>query len=1165
MSKPEFVHLHTHSEYSLLDGACRLKDLSRKAAEMGMPALALTDHGVMYGAISFYKDCKDAGIKPIIGCEVYVAPRSRTSREPKLDSDPFHLVLLARNETGYSNLLKLVTAGYLEGFYYKPRVDKELLASHSEGLIAMSACIAGEVPDLCLKDNYEKAKESVGQYCDIFGSENFFLELQDHGLEEQPKANESLIRLARECDIRLVATNDIHYMDKKDAAAHEVLLCIQTSTTLDDPKRLRFGSNEFFFTTQEEMAKKFAHAPEALTNTLAVAEMCDLKLEFGTPQLPKIEIPEGQTPDSYLRELTLRGASARYPDMTDEIGQRVEYELEVVEKTGFAKYLLVVSDFGQFGRDNNILMGLRGSAASSVVCYALGISDVDPLKYGLMFERFLNIERVKMPDVDLDIADDRREELIRYVAQKYGEDHVAQIVTFGTLAARAAVRDVGRVLGMLPAEVDRVAKLIPSVPIGITIDRAIAENAELKKVVDENSQVKELVDMARQLEGISRHASTHAAGVIITAKPLTEHVPVQRAAKGELVCQYNMDSLESVGLLKMDFLGLANLTILAKCVENVRKTRGEEIDVRELPLDDARVYEMLSAGDTTGVFQLEGVGMRRHIQEVKPNSIIELAAMIALYRPGPMANIPQFIENKFSGKEIAHLHEKMAPVLQETYGVMVFQEDVLRTAQAIAGFSLGQADILRAAMSKKKPEEMRQAREKFMTGAEANGIPNSVAKRIFDVIEPFSGYAFNKAHAVCYAILAYRTAYMKCHYPVEYFAALIDAHVDNKDRLAQYVEESKRRGIEVVGPEVNSSNVEATVESGPPQRIRLGLSAVRNCSRALVEAVIKVRGDSGQFLSLHDLCLRVQEEGCFTRGAVEVLVKAGALSSMDDNRARLLACLDEAQAAASRSQRDKRNGQAGLFGEARVEQTADIAKPDMADFPPEEILAMEKELLGVYLSEHPLSHFKELLDSKTTITADQLQDVPDGQPCVVGGVITKLRHHVTKRKNERMAFITVEDFSGAAPVTVFPSAFKEYADQLMKDRIVIVRGKTSHREMTGGDDRSTIVEIVCESMEFPTSAAGQRSEHASKSVAEAPIADASRPIEIRLDGSVKTKLETLKEMLLRHPGQTPILMLVPCADGEKKVRSQFRVRITPDLIEDVKGLLGEDAVCMRES
>ncbi len=1152
MSKKDFVHLHVHSEYSLLDGACRIKDLAKTASEMGMTSLALTDHGVMYGAISFYQECQNVGIKPIIGCEVYIAPRSRFQKEVRKDSELYHLVLLAKNEKGYKNLIKLVSASWLEGFYYKPRVDKELLAQHSEGLLALSACLSGEVPSLCSKNDYEAAIKAAGEYCDIFGKENFFLELQENGLSEQAVANELLIKLSRETGILLAATNDIHYLRRDDAAAHEVLLCIQTGKTLKDPDRMQFGSDEFYFRSPEEMARCFKEVPEAIANTARIAEMCDLKLEFGRPQLPDPEIPADHTPETYLRELVWKGAKERYPELTDEIKKRIEYELHVIEQTGFPKYLLIVGDFAKFARENGIQIGLRGSAASSVVCYTLGISEIDPLEYGLVFERFLNIERVKMPDIDMDIPDDRRDDLIRYVAQKYGEDHVAQIVTFGTLGAKQAVRDAGRALDMPLSEVDRVAKLIPSLSVGIKIDTAVQENAELRQLIAENDQVRKLIETARNIEGVSRHSGTHAAGVIITAKPLQEYVPLQRQNKGEIVCQYDKDSLEAIGLLKMDFLGLANLFILAKSVENVKKNRGEDIDLSNLPKDDTEVFAMLSAGDTTGVFQLESPGMRRYIQEVKPSSILELAAMIALFRPGPIANIPKFVENKFSGKPIEYEHELMAGVLKDTYGVMVFQEDVLRTAQVIAGFSLGQADILRAAMSKKKTKDMKAAREKFLAGAKSNGIPERVAKKIFDVIEPFSGYAFNKAHAVCYAVLAYRTAYMKCHYPVEYFAALIDSNVTNKDKLALYVDECRKRGIEVLCPDVNYSNVDVTIENG---RIRLGLNAVKNCNSTVIDSIVAARKKGGKFDSLHDLCNRTQAEGNFAKSAIESLIKAGALDSIDGNRGRLMAALDDAQSTAMRAQKDRLNGQPGLFQDTPVECVKNAKWADVQDFPREERLAMEKELLGVYLSEHPLLPFRSFLEAQTTANSASLQELTDGQAVVIGGIITAVRHHITKKNNEKMAFITVEDMSGPISVTIFPSVFKDIAEQISVDRILLVSGKTSLRDTgSSSDEKPPIVEVIAESVQFLN---GEGAVSLADFQENSPIYS---PLMIKLNWLPTEKLEMLRETLSLYPGKNQVVLLVPKGDNCRKIWSRHYVQPCEDLIAGISRLVGAEAI-----
>ncbi|MFN7017501.1 MAG: DNA polymerase III subunit alpha, partial [Fimbriimonadales bacterium] len=813
-------------------------------------AVAISDHGVLYGVIDFYNACRAAGVKPIIGCEVYLAPRTIKDRT-KHDQTSYHLLLLAKDEVGYKNLIRLSTIANLEGFYYKPRIDKQILRAHAQGLIATSSCLAGEIPDALLKDDYERACRLVEEYLDIFGHENFYIELQNHGLAEQRKVNAGLLRLAEQYRLPLLATNDAHYLTREDAVMHDVLLCVQTGSTLDNPDRLRFGTEEFYVKSAQEMATLFADHPDALANTLEVAARCNLQLEFGRVQLPTPDLPKGKTAMQHLRDLCYESLPRLIPHPTETHLQRLEYELSVIETTGFAPYFLIVRDFAQFARQEGIYFGVRGSAAGSFVSYCIGITDIDPIEYDLTFERFLNPERIQMPDIDMDFEDARRDLVIRYVREKYGQERVAQIITFGTLAAKAALRDVARVMNLPPALVDRLAKAIPTQP-GMTLEKALTI-PEVKQEYERNPDARRLIDMARKLEGITRNASVHAAGVVISKDPLVEHVPLARSADGEPVTQYHMGALEQIGLLKMDFLGLSNLSVLAQTVENIRRTRGIEIDVRKLPLDDAKTYEMLGRGDTTGVFQLESAGMRRYIRELRPQNVRELAAMVALYRPGPMDHIPTYINRKHGREPITYPHPWLEPILKETYGVIVYQDQVLKVVQALAGFSLGKADILRRAMGKKKPEEMKRMRAEFVAGAKAKGIEQEEANRLFDLIEPFAGYAFNKAHAVCYAHVAYQTAYLKANYPVEYMAALMAVFKDKTDKITTFIDECQTMGIRVQPPDINKSHAGFTVEpidnAPTPARggrhtakagaeyahaIRFGLGAIKGVGEAAV-------------------------------------------------------------------------------------------------------------------------------------------------------------------------------------------------------------------------------------------------------------------------------------------------------------------------------------------
>lgn len=1151
MSGPGFVHLHTHTEFSLLDGASRIKSIIKKACDYEMPSLAITDHGVMYGNITFYSEAKAAGIKPILGCEVYVAPRSRTQRDPRLDKEQYHLVLLAKNERGYKNLIKLVSTAFSEGFYYKPRVDKELLDQYSEDLIALTACLGGEIPHHIMRDDFAQAEKSLGEYVDIFGKDNLYLEIQDHGLPEQKPVNEALVRLSRSSGLKLVATNDIHYTARKDAEAHDVLLCIQTGSTLDDPNRFRFGSEEFYFKSREEMASLFPDYPEALENTLEIADRCCIEFDFGRSKLPDPGVPEGVSPADHMYREAWEGLKRRLGhEPPEEYKKQFDYECRIINDCGFPLYMLIVRDFTDFARKQGMYIGARGSAASSLVGYGLGITDVDPIEYGLAFERFLNPERVEMPDVDLDIQDDRREELIQYVCEKYGRDHVGQIATFGSLKARAAVRDCGRVLGMDLAEVDRVCKMIPTIPVGITIDQAIEENPELKSAYEGSREVKRLIDTARSLEGLNRNVGVHAAGVLISDDPLTDHVPVQGGGKGEFVAQLAKKDIAKVGLLKMDFLGLANLTILANSIKNVKRNRGIDIDILNIPLDDAKTFEMLGRGDTNGVFQLEGAGMRRNVIELKPNSVRELAAIVALYRPGPMAFIPKFVRSKFGQEPITYLHPALEPILKETYGVICYQEQVLKIAQAIGGFSMGQADVLRKAMSSKDKAIMDKQREKFLEGARKNGISQQIAAKIYEQVEPFAGYAFNKAHAVCYAFVAYRTAYMKANYPAEYYAALLSANMDDKEKLAMYIEDCRRFNIPLLPPDVNKSYVGFEVEG---EAIRFGLGAIKGCGSAVIEGMVAAREAGGEFKDLFDFCERVQEYAQMNRSTVEGLIKVGAFSSIKNNRAQLLQMLPDAMGAAACKKRDQANGQVGLFGDDMAElcPVVDLSKYDhVSEFPREEIYAMEKDLTGLYLSGHPLDNLRGALERSCTANASNFKDLENDQECVIGGIVADVRYRLTRR-NDKMAFARIEDLYGTIPVTFFPAALKNCEQLLVKDRIVLIKGKATHRErIAAGEEGDTTleVEILGDSVTPLKNGNGK------------PNGNGSRSVHIKINGTPNVNLELLKSLLEANPGASPVYFWM-CHNGNRqKVVTPYRVEATTRFVADIERILGRDVV-----
>ncbi|MCE5322708.1 DNA polymerase III subunit alpha [bacterium] len=1150
MDAPGFVHLHTHTEYSILDGASRIKDIIKTAAKYEMPSVAITDHGVMYGNLMFYSEAKSAGIKPILGCEVYVAPRHRTQRDPRLDKEQYHLVLLAKNEKGYKNLIKLVSTAFSEGFYYKPRVDKELLADCGDELIALTACLGGEIPNLIMKNDFEGVDRALGEYIDIFGKDDFYLELQDHGLREQKPVNEALIDISKRMGLRLVATNDIHYTNREDSQAHDVLLCIQTGSTLDDPNRLRFGSDQFYMKSQEEMAKLFPDMPHVLENTLEIAERCNIDFDFGRSKLPDPGVPEDVTPDEYMREQAWDGLKQRLgTEPPGAYKEQFEYECKIINDCGFPLYMLIVRDFTDFARNQGMYVGARGSAASSLVGYGLGITDVDPIEYGLAFERFLNPERVEMPDVDLDIQDDRREELIQYVCGKYGRDRVGQIATFGSMKARAAVRDCGRVLGMDLPEVDRVCKMIPSLPIGMTIDQAMEVNVDLKNAYDSTYSVRRLIDTAKGLEGINRNVGVHAAGVLISYDPLIDHVPVQQGGKGEFVAQMAKKDIAKVGLLKMDFLGLANLTILANSIKNVKKSQGIDIDIMDIPLDDAKTYEMLGKGDTNGVFQLEGAGMRRNVIELKPNSIRELAAIVALYRPGPMAFIPKFVRSKFGHEPITYLHPSLEPILKETYGVICYQEQVLRIAQSIGGFTLGQADVLRKAMSSKNKEIMDKQKEKFLQGAKANGVSEKIATKIYEQVEPFAGYAFNKAHAVCYAFVAYRTAYMKANYPAEYYAALISANMDDKEKLSIYIDDCKRFNIPVFPPDVNASSADFEVEG---DGIRFGLGAVKGCSKAVIEGMVAARNAGGKFRDLFDFCERVQAESAINKSSVECLIKVGAFSSILPNRAQLMEMMPDAMSAAASRLKDQKNGQTGLFGSDMDEivNGFDAGKyAHIGEYPQDQIYTMEKDLVGLYLSGHPLDNMRGQLEKNCSANASNYKELDNDQECTIGGIITDVRTKITRR-NDKMAFAKLEDLYGTINVTFFPRDLKNCESQLVKDRVVIIKGRASHRERLAADEEDNTVEVEIRGESVTPLANGNGKTNG----------NGHRSVHIKINGTPKIRLDILKHILEANPGECSVYFWMFHCGTRQKIATSYKVTATTHFVEEVERVLGKSTV-----
>ena len=1054
-----FTHLHVHSEYSLLDGMTRLDGLVVKAQALGMKSVALTDHGAMYGAIEFYTKAKKAGIRPIIGLETYVAPRSRQDREGRMDGGGNHLTLLAMDRKGYRNLIKLTTEAHLSGYYYKPRIDKELLAKLGDGLIVLSGCPSGEVSRQIRNSNHEAARSAAAFYKDLFPG-RFYLEVQEHGLPEMAGLTAQIVQLGKDLDLPLVATNDVHYLEQKDAELQDILVCIQTNTTIDDSKRFRMTGDSYYFKSGDEMAAIFPGLPDALHNTQVIAEACNLSLDFNRLHLPRVVVPEGVDPDEHLSKTCWEGLPRIYDPLTEEAKDRLSYELRVIKQTGFSLYMMIVADFVDYARSHGILFGIRGSAAASVVCYCLGITELDPIAWNLAFERFLNVERKSMPDIDMDFADDRRGEMIEYVASRYGRDRVAQIITFGTLGAKAALRDVGRVLGYPINEVDRTAKMVPFLPVGITLERALHDNPQFKEDYDNNEATRTLVDKAKGLEGISRHASTHAAGVVISKDPLTDHVPLQRVSKVEgrtgdegVMTQYPMADLEQIGLLKMDFLGLANLTILGKAVDIIEQTRGIRLELKKLPLDDSKTYDMLGRGDTTSVFQLEGSGMRRYIQELKPTSVQDLSAMVALYRPGPMNEIPKYIKAKHGEVPVTYPHPVLEPILQPTYGVIVYQDQVMFIAQAISGYSLGAADILRRAMGKKKKEEMANEQKHFVEGAVKNGIAASVATSIFDLIQPFAGYAFNAAHAACYAMIAYQTAHLKANYPGEYMCAVLQSALGNMDKVATAVAEARRLGIAVLPADVNRSDVSFTVEGrGEGAAIRFGLAAIKNVGEGPVRDIIAARSEGGPFKDIDDFCTRVNVQAA-NRRVMESLIKAGAFDTLA-RRSQLLSAIDALMGAVGSAQRAAGQGQGSLFDMlSSDERPSFVMLENIPEIDSREKLAWEKDLLGIYLSEHPLQRAAIKLAGTVTALCGQIDADMDKQKVIVAGMISSLRR-ITTKKGDPMVFVILEDVQGSLELTVFPRTYKQTEDLWAIDNIVVVRGKV--------DVRDEKVSVICD-------------------------------------------------------------------------------------------------------
>ncbi len=1115
MIDSSFVHLHNHTEYSLLDGAARITDLLEQAKNFGMGALAITDHGNMYGVINFYKAALKIGIKPIIGCEVYVAPTSRKIRAEVDGEKYFHLILLAENNEGYRNLVKLVSLAATEGFYYKPRVDKEILKKYHRGLIALSACVAGEIPKAILKQNISRATELVNEYVEIFGRNNFFLELQNHGLDEEKIVREELIKISRVLNIPLVATNDAHYVRRADSEFQDILLCIQMNKTVDDKHRLRFPSDDYYLKSAGEMRLLFAEIPEACDNTLKIAARCDVTFEFGKLHLPIYPLPKNFKSDiEYLRKLCREKLCTRYLLFTDEIMTRLDYELDIINRMGYAGYFLIVWDFIDFAKRNGIAVGPgRGSAAGSIVAYILGITEIDPLEFNLLFERFLNPERVTMPDIDIDFCYIRRDEVIEYVKNFYGEERVAQIVTFGTMAAKAVVRDVVRALNIPYAEGSRIVAMIPN-ELKITLEKALQTSRDLAREYENNAQVRRVIDFAKMLEGLPRHSSTHAAGIVISKLPLTNYVPVQ-ISNDTLVTQYDKDTIEELGLLKMDFLGLRTLTIIDEAIANVQQTRGIKIDITKIPLRDKLTAEMLSAGKTGAVFQMESAGMTKLVRDLKPEGFADLIPTVALYRPGPLGSgmVEDFINGKHGVKKPEYLHPKLEPILKETFGVILYQEQVMQIVQALAGFTLGQADLLRRAMGKKKAEILLAQKTNFLAGCAANNVDKDLAAKIFELLLHFADYGFNKSHSAAYGLIAWQTAYLKAHYPVEFMAAMLSSVMDS-DKVNNYIDVAKNMGLKILPPDINLSGVHFQVERGA---IRFALSAIKNIGETTISGLVKVRESGGEFKSLLDFCKRIDLRN-FNKRAIENLIKCGAFDCIDSRRTALLASLDAAFLEGSIVQENKASGQVSLFDDEKF-SISNYSVPEIPEKSRLEILNDEKEALGFYMSGNPLDEFADKVSGLFKIGEIKRGENFSGKNIKIGGMIIDLRQ-ITTKKGEMMAYITLEDLSGKLSVKIFPNVFDSCVNFIMVDEIVVIEGRLE----------------------------------GSHFVAKNIIAAKDYVPEIYLTLPNVEIENQLREILKKYSGENVVYLK---KSGKWQRQSDLKVEINADLRAEIQNLLGE--------
>ena len=1165
-----FVHLHVHSEYSLLDGACRLDGLIRRVKELGQTAVAVTDHGVMYGLVDFYKAAKKHGIHPILGCEVYVAARSRHDKVHGIDNEHHHLVLLCENEVGYANLVRLVSASWTDGFYGKPRVDEELLLRYHEGLIALSACLAGSIPTALRRGNYEAAKQTALRYRELFGADNFFLEIQDHGLQEQTAVNEGVIRLSRETGIPLVCTNDAHYLSREDARMQKVLLCIQTNTTVDEPTEMAFETDEFYIKSEQEMRSLFPTLSEAFDNTQKIADRCQVTLEFGNTKLPHFEAPNGQDSETYFREQCYAGLYRLYGENPDKaVVERLEYEMQTVRRMGYVNYYLIVNDFVQYAKSHDIPVGPgRGSGAGSLCAYCLGITGIDPMKYHLLFERFLNPERVSMPDFDIDFCNEKRQQVIDYVIRKYGEDHVAQIVTFGTMAARAAVRDVARALGLPYAVGDAVAKRVPW-ELNMTLTKALEQSRELKEMYETDTRVHTLLDMAQKVEGMPRHASTHAAGVVITANPVSEYVPL--CVNGEAVAtQYTMTTLEELGLLKMDFLGLRNLTVIDETQTMVRRV-DPSFSVKDIPLDAPAVYKMLSQGNSDGVFQFESAGMKRVLTQLKPDCFEDLIAVISLFRPGPMDSIPRYIENRHHPEKVTYVHPALQPILQVTYGCIVYQEQVMQIFRDLAGYSLGRADVVRRAMSKKKHEVMNKEREIFIhgltdeqgqvivDGCVRRGIPEKVANGIFDEMVSFASYAFNKSHAAAYAMVAYQTAYLKVFYPKQYMAALMTSVLDS-GKIIGYIGECERLRIRVLPPSVNESTESFTVVG---DHIRFGLSAIKNIGRALIRVMVSEREENGPFVSFYSFCQRLSGYREFNRRALESLIRCGALDGLDANRRQM--CEASAYILEQLESANRRNlsGQLDFFDNPDTAASTAPALPDVPEFPYEELLAMEKEVAGMYLTGNPMQPYEAVHRYYKAARIDRILDAfseqtescefVDGQAVILVGMLGNVQLKNT-RSNAQMAYVTLEDLYGALELVLFPKTLEQCRANLKAGRVVVVHGKLNARE-------DEAPKLLVSSLEVAPS---PESLPATTSAVSAATSSAPAGLYLKIPSLESEEWRHVKKLLGVFEGDFPVYLRL--TDTGKLVRAPRECWITPEsiLLKELENLLGRQNVAKIE-